>query len=88
MSVKINSLLLYQHNNQQVVEVGGRTVGECLQNLVGRYPELKKTLFDPQGNLNSYLALYVNKEDIALDDLARPVKDGDEIHLIVLIEGG
>ena len=88
MSIKVISPLLYQYNNQQVVEVEGRTVGECLDNLTKRYSDLKKLLFDGQGNLHDYLYLYVNKEGVPPNGSDRTVQDKDEIHIIVLIEGG
>ena len=88
MSIKVISPLLYQYNNKQVAEVNGRTIGECLDNLTKRFPDLKKLLFDENGNLYDYLCIYVNKLSASSNELAKPVKDEDEIHIIVLIEGG
>ena len=88
MSIKVISPLLYNYTNQQVAEVNGKTVGECLDNLTKRFPDLKRLFFDENGNLHDYLWIYVNKQSASSNELDKPVKDGDEIHIIVLIEGG
>ena len=88
MSIKVISPLLYNYTNQQVAEVNGETAGECLDNLTKRFPDLKRLFFDENGNLHDYLYIYVNKQGVSADELDKPVKVGDEIHIIVLIEGG
>jgi molybdopterin converting factor small subunit len=90
MSVKINiHPFLSQHtNNQDVVEVNGSTVGQCLEQLVARFPELRPWLFEKSGKLNRLVEIYVNMESSYPEELAKPVKDGDELHIIVIISGG
>ena len=88
MSVKIISPLLYRHSDNQTIEVTGKTIGECLNNLLEKYPDLRGLLLSEKGSLHDYLYLYVNKEGITDNIMKKPVKAGDEIHVIVLIEGG
>jgi adenylyltransferase/sulfurtransferase len=88
MSIKVISPLLFKYNNTQVAEVKGETIGECLDDLTRQFPDLKRLLFDEQGNLHDYLFIYLNQQSVSSDELDNPVKDGDEIHIIVLIEGG
>jgi sulfur-carrier protein len=90
MSVKINiHPFLSQHtNNQDVVEVNGSTVGQCLERLVARFPGLRPWLFEKDGKLNRLVEIYVNMESSYPEELAKPVKDGDELHIIVIISGG
>ena len=90
MSVKINiHPFLSQHtNDQDVVEVNGSTVGQCLEQLVARFPELRPWLFEKGGKLNRLVEIYVNMESSYPEELAKPVKDGDELHIIVIISGG
>ena len=90
MSVKINIHVELQHltNEQASVEVDGSTVGECLDNLVSLYPDLKKSLFDDEGNLVTYIEIYVNLESTYPEELNYPVKDGDEIHITIVNVGG
>ena len=90
MSVKINiHPFLSQHtNNQDVVEVNGSTVGQCLEQLVGRFPGLRQWLFEKNGKLNRLVEIYVNAESSYPEELAKPVKDGDELHIVIIISGG
>jgi molybdopterin synthase sulfur carrier subunit len=90
VSVKINiHPFLSQHtDNQNVVEVNGNTVGQCLEQLVDRFPELKPWLFEKNGKLNRLVEIYVNMESSYPEELAKPVKDGDELHIIIIISGG
>ena len=90
MSVKVHiHPFLSQHtNNQDVFEVNGSTVGQCLEQLVARFPELKPWLFEKDGKLNRLVEIYVNMESSYPEELAKPVKDGDELHIVIIIAGG
>ncbi len=72
----------------EVVEVNGSTVGECLNRLVKQFPEVEKTLFAKRDKLHSYVNIYVNGEDSYPEELAKPVKDGDELQILHIIGGG
>ena len=90
MSVKININPFLSHliNDQKVVEVNGNTVGQCLQQLVTRFPELKNSLFEKDGKLNRAVDIYVNLESSYPEGLAKPVRDGDELYTVVILSGG
>jgi len=90
VSIKVNiPPLLYQFSDsQQTVEVGGNTVGQVLRNLAERFPFIREKLFDSSDNLLSYISVFVNRENVAEEELARTVKDGDEINIIILVSGG
>ena len=91
MSVKIN--IFYPHlqqftNNQDVVEVNGSTVGECLDHLVNQFPGIEKGLFDEHGQLLNYVYFLINGEAAYPTDLAMPVRDGDELIIALMLAGG
>jgi len=86
IKVRISSLLSQYSNNQRIAEVNGDTVGECLKHLVEQFPKLK--LFDKDGKLFAYLGIYVNGESAYPEELDKPVKDGDELSIILMIGGG
>jgi len=90
MSVRINlpPTLHSFTNNQAVVEVNGSTVGECLNELVRQFPRLKPMMFNKQGKLLNSIDIYVNQESSYPEELAKPVKDGDELHITLMIAGG
>ncbi len=90
MSIKIHldTVLSYSINSQEVVVVRGNTVGECLNHLVKQFPAIEKMLFAKNGKLLGYVSIYVNGEDAYPDELAKPVKDGDELHILYILGGG
>jgi len=90
MSIKIDipSYLQPCTSNMEVVEVNGSTVGGCLDHLVKQFPDIKKMLFDKNGKLFGYVGIYVNGEDSYPEELAKPVKDGDEFNILYIIGGG
>lgn len=90
MSIKIEipSYLQPFTNSLELVQVNGSTVGECLNHLVEQFPMMEKTLFAKNGELHGYVAVYVNTEDTYPEELARPVRDGDELQIVHIIGGG
>ncbi len=90
MSIKINipSYMKSSTNNMEVVEVNGNTVGECLSHLVKQFPGIKKQLFSKNGNLFENIIISVNGESAYPEQLAKPVKDGDKLNIVLIIGGG
>jgi sulfur-carrier protein len=90
MSVKVNIPKMYQHyaNGRNVVEVEGKTVGECLNALVTKYPDIESMLFDGKGNLLNMIEVYVNMQSAYPNEMGRLVKRDDEIHLALVLGGG
>src|SRR5580693_8032065 len=74
---------------QDSVTVAGDTVGSALANLTAQFPELRKQIFNDEGNVRSFVNVYLNDEDIRyLSKTDTPVKDGDAISLVPSIAGG
>jgi len=90
VSVKVHLHLTLRRfaNGQETVDVEGNTVGECLKELVKKFPDMGSSLFDKKGRLLNVVELYVNMESAYPDELAKPVKDGDDIHLTLMLAGG
>jgi sulfur-carrier protein len=73
---------------QAVVEASGPTVQAVLDDLGRKYPGVTQRLFD-NGQVRRFVNVYLNDEDIRyLDNLATPVKDGDELAIIPAVAGG
>ena len=90
MSAKI-SIPTYLHpytGGSDAVEVAGSTIAECLDHLVEQYPEINAMLYTQEGRLFDYVSIYVNGEFAQADELARPVTDGDELHILYILGGG
>ena len=75
-------------NGEQAVEVDGKTVGECVHNLIRKYPGMESSILDKRGHLVKIVEVYVNGESAYPNELAKPIKDGDHIHLTLMLAGG
>jgi molybdopterin converting factor small subunit len=88
VKVKLSLLLRKFSNGEEVVEVSVGTPLACLRELEGRCPGIEEWLYDKQGELKSQVWLFVNGERIYGDDVAAPLKDGDELSILLAIVGG
>ena len=90
MSVEVRIHESFRHlaGAMETVNVQGKTVGECLKDLIEQHPGLKKWLFDKADQLQKYVEIYVNLDSAYPDELARSVKDGDAISITLTIAGG
>jgi molybdopterin converting factor small subunit len=68
--------------------VSGKTVGDCLKNLVKQYREIGAKLFSANGKLLNGINVYLNAESIAGEPLSLPVQDGDKIYISFMVLGG
>ena len=88
ITVNIHQSLRNLTGSNAIVEVDGNTVGQCLNDLVHKYPGIKPKLFDKKGKLLNYVDIYVNLESSYPEELAMPVKNGDKISITLIIAGG
>ena len=93
MSIKIS--IIYPHfkalvNNQDIVEVNGNNIRECLEDLIAKFPAFRPIIFDDHGNLLYYINILHNNQSTHLDHdpLMKHVEDGDVIVITLLIAGG
>ena len=74
---------------QKTVSVEGITVGEALQALTVQYPNLRQHLFAENGQLRSFINVYLNDEDVRYGQGAgTPVGTADKISIVPSVAGG
>lgn len=74
---------------QTEVTVQGHNVREALDDLVTRFPNLKKHLFNDVDELRPFVNLFLGEEDIRyLQGVNTPLKEGDKLVIIPSIAGG
>ncbi|MCB0864938.1 MAG: MoaD/ThiS family protein [Solirubrobacterales bacterium] len=87
--VKIPPVLRAQTGGQSVVEAAGDDVGAVLNALTEAHPDLARQLFDDAGDLNRYVNVYLNDEDVRLlDGLGTAAKEGDTVVILPAMAGG
>jgi molybdopterin synthase sulfur carrier subunit len=71
------------------VDASGSTVRELLDDLTGRYPAIKGHLFDEGGELNRFVNVYVNNEDVRLGNgLDTSVEPDSTVIVLPAMAGG
>ncbi|MEZ5260903.1 MAG: MoaD/ThiS family protein [Acidimicrobiales bacterium] len=89
VSVRLPTVLRPHAAGQSVVEATAGSVGEIVGELVGRFPGMKGNLLTDGGELQRFVNIYVNDEDIRyLDKVDTKVGDGDEVTILPAVAGG
>lgn len=89
VTVQIPAALRPQVGDRASVDVPGDTVGEALAALSKQHPEFGQRLYKADGQLNRFINVYVNDEDIRfLENLDTPVNPGDDVSIVPAIAGG
>ena len=91
MRIKVHIAPILQENCDlpPTMEVEGKTVGECLDDLVKKQPGAKDKLFDKNGLLTVFVS--INDEVTVSPDtpsMERSVKEDDVLRLFAIITGG
>ncbi|MSO40310.1 MAG: MoaD/ThiS family protein [Solirubrobacterales bacterium] len=88
-TIKVPPVLRAETGGQSEVVVDGGSVGEVLRNLAETHSGTKDQLFSPEGDLNRYVNVYLNDEDVrVLDGLETSVAEGDTVVILPAMAGG
>ena len=88
-TVRIPPVLRPKTGGQPEVEAAGGNVGEVLRALTSEYPDTSAQLFGEDGELNRYVNVYLNDEDVrVLDGLDTSVSESDTIVILPAMAGG
>lgn len=83
------SMRRFTANLDHVDVADAATVGAALQGLVAQHPPLRSTLFTSDGQLFSFVGIFLNSQDIRhLQKEATTVQPGDRITLLPAVAGG
>jgi len=88
-TVKIPPVLRASVGGAKEVEAAGASVGDVLRSLVEQHPATESQLFSEEGDLNRYVNVYLNDEDVrVLDGLDTSVSESDTIVILPAMAGG
>ena len=88
-TVKIPPVLRSSTGGEKEVDAEGATVGDVLRELVEKHPDTEGQLFSSEGELNRYVNVYLNDEDVrVLDGLDTAVGDSDTVMILPAMAGG
>ena len=88
-TIKIPPVLRASVGGEREVSAPGASVGEVLRGLVQAHPATHTQLFGDDGELNRYVNVYLNDEDVrVLDGLSTVVGEGDVLVILPAMAGG
>jgi MoaD family protein len=88
-TVKIPPVLRSSTGGEKEVTADGSSVGEVLRALATQHPETERQLFAEDGQLNRYVNVYLNDEDVrVLQGLDTPVAASDTLVILPAMAGG
>ena len=87
--VRIPPVLRPSTGGVKEVEAAGDNVGDVLRSLIDQHPDTQSQLFSGDGELNRYVNVYLNDEDVrVLGGLDTEVGGSDVVMILPAMAGG
>jgi molybdopterin synthase sulfur carrier subunit len=88
-TVRIPPVLRPSVGGAKEVDAAGDNVGDVLRSLADQHPATQSQLFSGGGELNRYVNVYLNDEDVrVLDGLDTSASDDDTVVILPAMAGG
>jgi molybdopterin converting factor small subunit len=88
-TIRIPPVLRPSVGGEKELTAEGSSVGEILRDLAARHPQTESQLFASDGELNRYVNVYLNDEDVrVLEGLQTDVSESDTLVILPAMAGG
>ncbi|MEX2183214.1 MAG: ubiquitin-like small modifier protein 1 [Chloroflexota bacterium] len=88
-TVHIPAVLRANVGGVKTLQVDGDSIRAVVEALTSQHPSLKSQLLTDDGDLNRFVNVYVNGQDVRyLAGLETPVAPADEVRLLPAMAGG
>jgi sulfur-carrier protein len=88
-TVRMPPILRQAVGGAREIDASGGTVREVLDDLATRFPAVRSHLLDDSGDLNRFVNVYVNNEDVRLGDgLETSVSTDSTVIVLPAMAGG
>jgi molybdopterin synthase sulfur carrier subunit len=88
-TIRIPPVLRASVGGEREVSADGDTIEAVLRSLTAAHPETEAQIFGADGDLNRYVNVYLNDEDVrVLDGLQTAVGSGDSLVILPAMAGG
>ena len=77
---------LRSYTKQSVVQADGATLAALFHDLDRQFPGIRFRVINEQDEIREHLKIFVNQ--VVAEDLAAPLKPGDEVRIVAAISGG
>ncbi len=89
VTLTLPTVLAKLADGNKTLEAEGRTLGDAIDHVAGRFPELAPRLRDEDGSPYPFVTFYLNDQDIRLSGgFDAELHQGDEITIVPAIAGG
>lgn len=86
MNVRIPTPLHSYTGGQSQVRAEGATLDALIHDLDRQYPGIRFRMIDEQNRMRAHMRFFVNRR--AVFDLARPLREDDEVAIVQALSGG
>jgi len=88
-TVRLPPVIRPAAGGNRTVDVDGGTLREALEDLFARYPETRAQIVDDEGDLNRFVNVFVDREDVRLrEGLDTSVAEGSTVIVMPAMAGG
>ena len=88
-TVRIPPVLRPAVGGEKELTAEGSSVGDILRSVAEAHPDTQSQLFGSDGQLNRYVNVYLNDEDVrVLDGLETTVSESDTLVILPAMAGG
>jgi sulfur-carrier protein len=88
-TVRIPPVLRPAVGGEKELRAEGASVGDILRQVATQHPQTEGQLFSEDGDLNRYVNVYLNDEDVrVLDGMETPVGESDTLVILPAMAGG
>lgn len=76
-------------NQNHSFETDKDKLSDAIEQFVNEYPEVKENLLDEEGNVRSYIKIYIGDEEVSpAENGSLEVSDNTEVSIVPAIAGG
>ncbi|HCV00031.1 MAG: molybdopterin synthase sulfur carrier subunit [Dehalococcoidia bacterium] len=87
--VRVTAVLQKLVGGQKEIEAHGATVAEVVDDIEAGYPGFKDQMYDKDGQLQRFVNVYLNDEDIRyMSGATTALSDGDVLDILPALAGG
>ena len=86
--VEVPSRYRVPTKGEALIEVDAPTVRSCIEAVEKRYPGFQELILDRKGELNRFVKLFLNGDQLDGDALDTPVKGSDRVSVVASAAGG
>ncbi|UJB43040.1 MoaD/ThiS family protein [Streptomyces sp. A1-5] len=88
MTLHFSGILLRLVNYQRTLPIEADSLGDALERLEERHPQVRKVLRDGSGQIRRTHQVFLNGEQLTDPALDTPLKETDRVEFLTAIAGG